>query len=52
MPGHPQRHPHLVQAAVTDLLGPPRAALLTELGEPASSTELALRRGVTPSAVE
>lgn len=38
-------------AAVTDLLGRTRAVLLTELGEPASSTDLALRLGVSTSAV-
>ncbi|MET8516045.1 helix-turn-helix domain-containing protein [Streptomyces sp. NPDC005077] len=37
--------------AVRDLLGGTRAALLAALGEPASSTELALRLGVTTSAV-
>ncbi|WP_033341536.1 helix-turn-helix domain-containing protein [Catenuloplanes japonicus] len=37
--------------AVRDLLGPARAALLAALGEPASSTELALRLHVTTSAV-
>ncbi|MDQ0364014.1 ArsR/SmtB family transcription factor [Catenuloplanes indicus] len=37
--------------AVRDLLGVPRATLLAALGEPASSTELAMRLGVTASAV-
>ncbi|WP_430782506.1 DUF5937 family protein [Actinoplanes sp. G11-F43] len=37
--------------AVRDLLGSARAALLAALGEPASSTELAVRLGVTTSAV-
>lgn len=37
--------------AVRDLLGGTRATLLAALGEPASSTELALRLGVTTSAV-
>ncbi|HWS35507.1 MAG TPA: helix-turn-helix domain-containing protein [Actinoplanes sp.] len=37
--------------AVRDLLGGTRAALLAALGEPGSSTELALRLGVTTSAV-
>ena len=37
--------------AVADLLGAPRAALLAALGEPASSTELAARAGVTTSAI-
>ncbi|MFI5843070.1 DUF5937 family protein [Catenuloplanes sp. NPDC051500] len=37
--------------AVRELLGAARAALLAALGEPASSTELALRLGVTTSAV-
>jgi len=34
-----------------ELLGATRAALLTALSEPASSTELSIRFGVTPSAV-
>ncbi|MGH3398924.1 MAG: ArsR/SmtB family transcription factor, partial [Streptosporangiaceae bacterium] len=33
------------------LLGPPRARLLALLDQPASTTELACRLGVTPSAV-
>ncbi|GAB7044581.1 DUF5937 family protein [Catenuloplanes niger JCM 9533] len=37
--------------AVRELLGGARATLLAALGEPASSTELALRLGVTTSAV-
>jgi DNA-binding transcriptional ArsR family regulator len=37
--------------ALTGLIGRPRARLLTLLGEPASSTELAVRLGVTPTAV-
>lgn len=37
--------------AVTMLLGGPRAALLRLLAEPAASTDLAARLGVTPSAV-
>jgi DNA-binding transcriptional ArsR family regulator len=37
--------------AVRELLGASRAALLAALGEPASSTELALRLNVTTSAV-
>lgn len=38
-------------AVLAAILGEVRARLLTELVEPASSTELALRSGVTPSAV-
>ncbi|WP_432485370.1 ArsR/SmtB family transcription factor [Kineococcus esterisolvens] len=38
-------------AALVDLLGRSRAELLTALAEPASSTELAARRGVTATAV-
>ncbi|QEO13992.1 helix-turn-helix transcriptional regulator [Agromyces intestinalis] len=38
-------------AAVAAVLGEVRASLLTVLGEPASSTELAVRLDVTPSAV-
>lgn len=38
-------------AALTELIGGPRARLLTVLGEPASTAELAQRLGVTPSAV-
>ncbi|GAA2464011.1 ArsR/SmtB family transcription factor [Winogradskya humida] len=37
--------------AIRDLLGSTRATLLAALGEPASSTDLALRLGVTTSAV-
>ncbi|WP_092556724.1 winged helix-turn-helix domain-containing protein [Actinoplanes derwentensis] len=37
--------------AVRELLGGTRAALLIALGEPGSSTELALRLGITTSAV-
>lgn len=42
---------HSEPGAVLDLLGRPRAALLSALGEPASSTDLALRLGVSTSAV-
>ncbi|WP_432535997.1 ArsR/SmtB family transcription factor [Kineococcus arenarius] len=45
----PRRPP--VPAALADLLGRTRAELLTELASPASSTELAARRGVTVPAV-
>lgn len=38
-------------AAVAAVLGETRTALLTALAEPASSTELGIRFGVTPSAV-
>jgi DNA-binding transcriptional ArsR family regulator len=38
-------------AALSSLLGTPRATLLARLGTPASSTELATRLGVTASAV-
>lgn len=38
-------------AAARALLGRPRARLLALLDEPASTTELAVRLGVTPSAV-
>jgi DNA-binding transcriptional ArsR family regulator len=38
-------------AAVAAVLGETRTALLTALAEPASSTELSIRFGVTPSAV-
>lgn len=38
-------------AALVDLLGRTRAELLTDLADPASSTELAARRGTTVSAV-
>ncbi|UOE43966.1 ArsR/SmtB family transcription factor [Agromyces larvae] len=38
-------------AAVAAILGDARASLLTMLGDPASSTELAVRLDVTPSAV-
>ncbi|WP_350347819.1 helix-turn-helix domain-containing protein [Agromyces sp. G08B096] len=38
-------------AAVAAVLGDTRAGLVAALGEPASSTELAVRFGVTPSAV-
>lgn len=38
-------------AGAIELLGATRAALLTALGEPASSTELGIRFGVTASAV-
>lgn len=37
--------------ALVDLIGRARARLLTLLGNPASSTELAVRLGVTPTAV-
>jgi biotin operon repressor len=48
----PWHEPVPVPPAVTSaLLGRPRARLLAELGEPASTTELARRLGVTPSAV-
>ena len=40
-----------VDAALAELLGAPRARLLTMLREPASTTDLARRLGVTPSAV-
>ncbi len=43
--GHPDA------GSVRDLLGATRAALLEALGEPASSTDLALRFGVSTSAV-
>ncbi|TCK64341.1 DUF5937 family protein [Curtobacterium sp. PhB136] len=43
--GHPD------QGAVRDLLGGTRSALLHALGEPASSTDLAMRFGVSTSAV-
>lgn len=42
---------HPDAGAVRDLLGGTRAALLDALGEPASSTDLALRFGVSTSAV-
>ncbi|MCI2236984.1 DUF5937 family protein [Paenibacillus sp. TRM 82003] len=45
----PRRPP--APAALADLLGRTRAELLTELAAPASSTELAARRGVTVPAV-
>jgi DNA-binding transcriptional ArsR family regulator len=38
-------------AAVAAILGETRASLLSALGDPASSTELGVRFGVTPSAV-
>ncbi|MFE5672829.1 DUF5937 family protein [Agromyces sp. NPDC056523] len=38
-------------AAVAGILGETRASLLAALGDPASSTELGVRFGVTPSAV-
>lgn len=38
-------------AAVAGILGDTRASLLAALGDPASSTELGVRFGVTPSAV-
>jgi hypothetical protein len=48
----PWHEPVSVPPAVTSaLLGRPRARLLALLGEPASTTELAGRLGVTPSAV-
>jgi DNA-binding transcriptional ArsR family regulator len=40
-----------VEGALVGLIGRARARLLTLLGEPASSTELAVRLGVTPTAV-
>jgi DNA-binding transcriptional ArsR family regulator len=40
-----------VAGALVGLIGQARARLLTLLGEPASSTELAVRLGVTPTAV-
>lgn len=43
--------PAVDQDAVSALLGAPRARLLRMLGEPASTTVLATRLGVTPSAV-
>ncbi|OII12218.1 transcriptional regulator [Curtobacterium sp. MCBA15_009] len=43
--------PHPDAGAVRDLLGATRAALLDALGEPASSTDLAVRFGVSTSAV-
>jgi DNA-binding transcriptional ArsR family regulator len=43
--------PHPDAGSVRDLLGGTRAALLHALGEPASSTDLALRFGVSTSAV-
>ncbi|WP_144763113.1 DUF5937 family protein [Curtobacterium sp. 9128] len=42
---------HPDQSAVRDLLGVTRAGLLQALGEPASSTDLAMRFGVSTSAV-
>ncbi|WP_420365225.1 helix-turn-helix domain-containing protein [Curtobacterium sp. L3-7] len=42
---------HPDQSAVRDLLGSTRAGLLQALGEPASSTDLAMRFGVSTSAV-
>lgn len=38
-------------AAIAELIGTPRAALLVALADPASSTELGIRFGVTASAV-
>lgn len=43
--------PPPVDAAVADLLGAPRARLLALLREPATTTDLARRLGVTPGAV-
>ena len=43
--------PPPVTDAVAQLLGPPRARLLALLREPATTTDLARRLGVTPSAV-
>lgn len=44
-------HPGADRGALTQLLGATRAELLAALGEPASSTELALRFGVSTSAI-
>jgi DNA-binding transcriptional ArsR family regulator len=47
----PEQRPRASYAALAAVVGPVRAHLLVALAEPASSTELALRLGVTPSAV-
>ncbi|MET0163327.1 MAG: DUF5937 family protein [Microbacteriaceae bacterium] len=45
-----ERVPAPTGAALAGLIGATRAGILAELEQPASPTELALRRGITPSA--
>jgi DNA-binding transcriptional ArsR family regulator len=46
-----EAQPRVAPAALAELLGTTRAALLMQLETPASSTELAVHLGVTPTAV-
>jgi DNA-binding transcriptional ArsR family regulator len=46
-----EAQPQSSPSALADLLGATRAGLLVQLSAPASSTELAVRLGVTPAAV-